>query len=152
MTQISQLYILPLWISDHLHEKFKNLNIPFLFSKSEFNTWYACVPQYIPFVMSRSPRAVFLSFWDYHDFCSFSNGAVTFFLKLFHLSLKTSHAKYQKDHFLHRMYPTVLKRPPSGRKVWGTTKSVSPRTVQYNNTVLYRKYTLLYSTVPPKKI
>ena len=53
MTQISQVYILPLWISDHLHETFKNLNIPFLFSKSEFNTWYAFVYLniYFPFVM-----------------------------------------------------------------------------------------------------
>ena len=44
------------------------------------------------------------------------------------------------------MYPTVLKRPPSGRKVWGTTKSVSPRTVQYNNTVPKIYITVQYST------
>ena len=37
ITHISQVYILPLWISDHLHEKIKNLNRPFLVSETEFN-------------------------------------------------------------------------------------------------------------------
>ena len=106
MTQISQVYILPLWISDHLHEKFKNLNIPFLFSKSEYNTWYACALCSSIYIYLYSlcdngssvpfPAIIlFQFFWDlspqridsgsgpaseiYHDSCSFSNGAVTFF-------------------------------------------------------------------------
>ena len=44
----------------------QEIDITFLISKSELNTWYACIPQYIPFVMEcplpREPQPLRL-FW-----------------------------------------------------------------------------------------
>ena len=130
MTQISQVYILPLWISDHLHEKFKNLNIPFfvlqiwvedhgrLVYLNIFPLWWS-----VPFPASRLSQ--FLRFsWlllIWQSSCNFFS--ITFFTYRFYQVMRNI------KRTIFYIECTLLKRPPSGRKVWSTIKSVSPRTV-----------------------